>query len=141
MAVETHRLRVGTRGDTEVLNLTDQVAACLWSGKVASGLVTVFVVGSTAGITTTEFEPGLVNHDLKAAFEGLAPENAPYQHEQTWHDDNGHAHVRASLLGPSLTVPFVDRRMLLGTWQQIVLIDFDTRPRQREVIVQVVGER
>ena len=122
------------------MNLTDRVAECVNSGRIREGLVTVFVVGSTAGITTTEFEPGLVNHDLKAAFEHLAPEDTRYRHEETWHDDNGHSHVRASILGPSLTLPLVDRKLQLGTWQQIVLIDFDTRPRTRRIIVQVVGE-
>ena len=103
-------------------------------------IATVFVIGSTAGITTTEFEPGLANHDLKAAFEAIAPEHGRYRHEETWHDDNGHAHIRASLLGPALTVPIIDRNLVLGVWQQIVLIDFDTRGRQREVIVQVIGD-
>ena len=140
MAVETHRLRVDTQGDNEVLNITDRVVQCVESGPVASGVATVFVVGSTAGITTTEFEPGLATRDLKAAFEKIAPQDGEYLHERTWNDDNGHAHVRASLLGPSLTVPFVDRQLQLGTWQQIVLIDFDTRPRTREVVVQVIGE-
>jgi len=140
MPVETYPLDVDTRGGSEVLNLTDRVAQAIAQGRIASGTVTVFVVGSTAGITTTEFEPGLVNHDLKAAFEGIAPEDGRYFHEETWHDDNGHAHVRASLLGPSLTVPLVDRKLQLGTWQQIVLIDFDTRPRTRRIIVQTVGE-
>jgi len=87
-----------------------------------------------------EFEPGLVNHDLKAFFETIAPENGVYRHEETWHDDNGHAHVRASALGPSVTIPIVDGRLTLGTWQQIVVLDFDTRPRRREIVVQVVGE-
>ena len=105
-----------------------------------SGTVTVFAVGSTAGITTTEYEPGLVNHDLKALFDKLAPEDGVYRHEETWHDDNGHSHVRASLLGPSLTVPLVNGRLTLGTWQQIILIDFDTRVRDRHVVVQVLGE-
>lgn len=140
MAVETHEFEIETQGDSQVLNLTDRVAKCVGSGRVHGGLVTVFVVGSTAGITTTEFEPGLVNHDLKTAFENFAPRNARYLHEETWHDDNGHSHVRASLLGPSLTVPLMDRKLQLGTWQQIVLIDFDTRPRTRRVIVQVIGE-
>jgi secondary thiamine-phosphate synthase enzyme len=140
MAVETHEFEIETQGDSQVLNLTDRVAQCVNSGRHREGLVTVFVVGSTAGITTTEFEPGLVNHDLKAAFEHLAPEGARYRHEETWHDDNGHSHVRASMLGPSLTLPLVDRKLQLGTWQQIVLIDFDTRPRTRRIIVQVVGE-
>ena len=140
MAVETHEIRIKTRGGSEVLNLTDQVARCLADGRVRVGTVTVFVVGSTAGITTTEFEPGLVNHDLESFFERIAPQDDVYQHEQTWHDDNGHSHVRATLLGPSLTVPLVDGRLTLGTWQQIILIDFDTSSRDRTVVVQVVGE-
>jgi secondary thiamine-phosphate synthase enzyme len=140
MAVETHRFRVDTKGDNQVLNITDRVVGFVESGRVESGIATVFVVGSTAGITTTEFEPGLVNRDLKAAFEKIAPKDAEYLHEQTWHDDNGHSHVRATLVGPSLTVPFVARKLQLGTWQQIVLIDFDTRSRTREVVVQSVGD-
>jgi secondary thiamine-phosphate synthase enzyme len=107
---------------------------------VTEGTATVFNVGSTAGITTTEYEPGLANYDIKAAFEKIAPENARYEHEQTWHDDNGHAHVRASLLGPSLAVPIVDGRLTLGTWQQIILVDFDTRPRTRSIICQIIGD-
>ena len=140
MAVDTHQFEVQTRGDSQVVNLTDHVGELLSHGKVTCGIATVFVVGSTAGITTTEFEPGLVDHDLKAAFDKIAPDDGIYEHEQTWNDDNGHAHVRASLLGPSLTVPVVDGRLRLGTWQQIVLIDFDTRERTRTVIVQVMGE-
>jgi len=140
MAVQSHQFEVATRGNSQVVNITDHVARLVQSGGVKDGTATVFVVGSTAGITTTEYEPGLVNHDLKVLFDTLAPDDAVYLHEETWHDDNGHAHVRASLLGPSLTVPFIDRSLQLGTWQQIVLIDFDTRPRSRRVIVQVVGE-
>ena len=140
MGVQTHEFEIKTRGNNEVLNLTDRVTSCLETGSISNGIATVFVVGSTAGLTTTEFEPGLVNRDLKAAFEGIAPQAGRYLHEETWHDDNGHSHVRASLLGPSLTVPFVDRRMQLGTWQQIVLLDFDTRGRSRKIVVQVVGE-
>jgi secondary thiamine-phosphate synthase enzyme len=140
MPVESHEIKVDTRGDSDVVNLTDRVAGCLRSGGISNGIATVFVIGSTAGITTTEFEPGLVNRDLKVAFEGIAPENGTYLHEETWHDDNGHAHVRASLLGPSLIIPIADKRLTLGTWQQIVLIDFDTRARSRRVIVQVLGE-
>ena len=140
MPVETHEIKIDSRGNNQVLNLTDQVEACLARGEIRAGTVTVFAVGSTAGISTTEYEPGLVNRDLRVAFEGIAPENAQYLHEQTWHDDNGHSHVRATLLGPSLTVPLVDGRLTLGTWQQIILIDFDTRPRQRRVVVQAIGE-
>src|SRR3990172_4828861 len=140
MAVQTHEFDIETQGDSQIINLTDRVAEFVKGGRIRNGLVTVFVIGSTAGITTTEFEPGLVDHDLKAAFEHFAPEEARYRHEETWHDDNGHSHVRASLLGPSLTVPLVDQKLQLGTWQQIVLIDFDTRPRTRRIIVQAVGE-
>jgi secondary thiamine-phosphate synthase enzyme len=140
MTVETHQINVETRGNNHVVNITDEVGRCVASGSTRSGTATVFVIGSTAGITTTEFEPGLANHDLEAAFEGIAPKSGRYRHEETWHDDNGHAHVRASLLGPSLTVPIVDGRLVLGTWQQIILIDFDTRPRSRRLVLQVLGE-
>ena len=134
------RFQVRTHGDTHVLDITGQVAQVLADSGVREGLLVAFVVGSTAGITTTEAEPGLLTHDLKAFFDRIAPADAYYKHEETWHDDNGHAHVRASLLGPSITVPVVDGRMTLGTWQQIVLLDFDTRGRQREIVVQIVGE-
>ncbi|HKQ49855.1 MAG TPA: secondary thiamine-phosphate synthase enzyme YjbQ [Phycisphaerae bacterium] len=140
MTVETHRLEVQTRGDNQVLDITPDFAALLQRAEIKNGTATLFVIGSTAGLTTTEYEPGLVNHDLKACFEKLAPEDGRYEHEATWHDDNGHAHVRASLLGPSLTVPIVDGRPTLGQWQQIVLLDFDTRPRTREIVVQFLGE-
>ncbi len=133
------RFQVATHGNTHVLDITDQVADVVAQSGVRDGILVVFVVGSTAGITTTEAEPGLMT-DLKAFFERLAPAGEYYKHEETWHDDNGHAHVRASALGPSLTVPIVDGRLTLGTWQQIVLLDFDTRGRQREVVVQIVGE-
>ena len=140
MPVESHQFEVDSRGDSQVINLTDRVVRCLAQGQIRSGIVTVFVIGSTAGISTTEYEPGLVNRDLKAAFEGLAPEDGEYLHEQTWHDDNGHSHVRATLLGSSVAVPLIDGALTLGTWQQIILIDFDTRPRRRRIVVQVVGE-
>ena len=140
MAAKSHEFQIESQGNNHVLNITEQVAQCVQRSDVGTGIATAFVIGSTAGITTTEFEPGLVNRDLKVAFEGLAPEDATYLHEQTWHDDNGHAHVRASILGPSLTVPVVDGRVQLGTWQQIILIDFDTRPRRRKILVQVLGE-
>ncbi len=140
MAVESHQIEIGSKGNCDILNITEEVAGRIESGRIVDGVATVFVIGSTAGITTTEFEPGLVNRDLKVAFEGIAPEDGTYLHEQTWHDDNGHSHVRASLLGPSLTVPIINGRLQLGTWQQIILIDFDTRSRSRRIIVQVIGE-
>ena len=110
------------------------------ASKLVNGTVTVFNVGSTAAVSTIEYEPGLVNHDINAAMEKIAPAAGRYEHEETWHDDNGHAHVRATMLGPSLTVPVVNERLTLGTWQQIVLIDFDTRPRTRTVVCQMIGE-
>lgn len=136
----TTRLRFSTQGHAEVLDINDAVSEALRACPIRNGIVTVFVIGSTASITTTESEPGLLNHDLKAFFERIAPPDIYYAHEETWHDDNGHAHVRATLLGPSITVPLVDGAMTLGTWQQIVLIDFDTRPRERVVVVQVLGD-
>jgi secondary thiamine-phosphate synthase enzyme len=138
--VRTQEITIKTKGNCEVVNITDQVGEAVAQSDIRDGAVTVFNIGSTAGITTTEYEPGLANYDLKAAFEKLAPENARYEHEETWHDDNGHAHVQASLLGPSLSVPIVGGRLTLGTWQQIILVDFDTRPRTRTIICQIIGD-
>jgi len=138
--VKTETIKVKTKGNCDVVNITELVSEVVAQSDMREGTVTVFNVGSTAGITTTEYEPGLVNYDIETAFEKIAPEHARYEHEETWHDDNGHAHVRASLLGPSLSVPVVDGRLTLGTWQQIILVDFDTRPRTRTVICQMVGE-
>lgn len=138
--VKTQEITVKTKGNCEVVNITDQVGGAVERSDIRDGAVTVFNIGSTAGITTTEFEPGLANYDLKAAFEKIAPENGRYEHEETWHDDNGHAHVRASLLGPSLSVPIVAGRLTLGTWQQIILVDFDTRGRTRTIICQIIGD-
>lgn len=140
MAVESHRLLVDSRGNSQVIDLSTMIRDCLSRVRIHNGVVTFFVIGSTAALTTTEFEPGLAQTDLKAAYERIAPEDGRYRHEETWHDDNGHSHVRASLTGPSLAVPLVRGELTLGTWQQIVLIDFDTRPRKREIVVQVVGE-
>lgn len=140
MTVDSHRLSVPTRGNTHILDLTADVQACLGRGRVRNGIVNVSVVGSTAAISTTEYEPGLVDHDLAQAFESIAPENGRYVHERTWNDDNGHSHVRATFLGPSITLPLADGELVLGTWQQIILLDFDTRPRERHVVVQVLGE-
>jgi secondary thiamine-phosphate synthase enzyme len=134
-----HTLSLGTRGHGDMHDITDGVRDFVASTGLREGLVTVFVPGSTAAITTTEFEPGL-RKDLPAALERIAPSDLPYAHDATWHDGNGHSHVRASLMGPGLTVPFAGGELLLGTWQNIVLIDFDNRPRNREVVVQVLGE-
>ena len=138
--VKTTTLQIETQGNCHIIDLTDQVQNAVSNCGLNDGTVTVFNVGSTAGVTTIEYEPGLVNHDMNAAFEKIAPQAGRYEHEETWHDDNGHAHVRATMLGPSLVVPFCDQNLTLGTWQQIVLIDFDTRPRSRKVICQIIGE-
>jgi secondary thiamine-phosphate synthase enzyme len=137
--VTTECLAIETHGDGDTLDITGVVAAMVSVSGLKSGVTTLFVIGSTAGLTTIEYEPGAVA-DFKAAFECIAPVDAEYRHHLRWHDDNGHSHVRAALLGPSLSVPFVAGRLTLGTWQQIILIDFDTRPRKREVVVQIIGE-
>jgi secondary thiamine-phosphate synthase enzyme len=138
--VITKEIHVKTAGDCDIVNITEKVSTAIAESGIGDGIVTVFNIGSTAGITTTEYEPGLARYDIKAMFEGIAPENARYEHEETWHDDNGHSHVRASLLGPSLSIPLVGGKLSLGTWQQIILVDFDTRARQRTVICQILGE-
>ncbi|MBI5687519.1 MAG: YjbQ family protein [Verrucomicrobia bacterium] len=129
-----------SKGNNHILDITDDVQRLVEEGGVRTGQVVAMVVGSTAGLTTLEFEPGLVNHDIAAAMERIAPKGGDYRHEQTWHDDNGHSHVRAALMGPSLALPVVEGRVPLGTWQQVVLVDFDTRPRQRQVVVTIVGD-
>ena len=138
--VKTEKIKVKTNGNCDIVDITSRVEKAVTESGIKDGIVTLFNVGSTAGLTTTEYEPGLVKHDIAEAFERIAPKNSYYHHEQTWHDDNGHAHVRASMLGPSLSVPVVDGQLTLGTWQQIILVDFDTRARTRTVICQIIGE-
>ena len=140
MDLVTDSIDVATHGDSHMVDLTRRVQEVVGRHGFREGQAFVFVPGSTAGVTTIEFEPGL-EKDFPAALERLVPRGIRYEHEEAWHDDNGHSHVRASLLGPSLTVPFRDGRLLLGTWQQIVLIDFDTRPRRRDLVVQLSGVR
>ncbi len=137
--VKTETIRLSTRGDGDTKNITREVERALAATKLKAGTVTVFCVGSTAGVTTIEFEEGAVS-DLRACFERLVPRGIEYKHELRWHDGNGHSHVRAALLGPSLIVPFANSNLMLGTWQQIVFVDFDNRPREREVILQIIGE-
>jgi secondary thiamine-phosphate synthase enzyme len=137
--VATHRHELATRGQGDAHDVTDVVAGAVSKSGASDGIAIVFVVGSTAGITTIEFEPGAIA-DVNRMFEQLAPRHAEYRHHLRWGDDNGSSHVRAALLGPSLTVPFVGRTLRLGTWQQIMLIEFDTRPRRRELVIQVMGE-
>jgi len=139
MATLASTIHVSTRGDNDVHDLTSGVEAVVRRSNVDCGTATIFVPGSTAGITTIEFEPGVVN-DLKQAIDRLAPSELHYDHDARWGDGNGYAHVRAALLGPSLTVPIVEGRMQLGTWQQIILVDFDNRPRERDIVIQVTGD-
>ena len=139
MSVSTHKKTVATRGQSDAHDITGVVADAVRDSGLSSGVATVFVVGSTASVTTIEFEPGAIA-DLNAVFEALAPRDGEYRHHLRWGDDNGSSHVRAALLGPSLAIPFVESRLTLGTWQQVMLLEFDTRPRRREIVVQVVGE-
>ncbi len=131
-------IEIGTNGDTDIIDLTPHLTARLRDLGSPDGVLHLFVVGSTAALTTLEFEPGLVKHDVPALFQRLIPDDARYDHEATWNDDNGHSHLRATLIGPSLTVPFGNGKLLTGQWQQVVLIDFDTRPRKRTVIGTVL---
>jgi secondary thiamine-phosphate synthase enzyme len=132
-------LRIQTGGQGDAHDITAAVASALHDSALHRGVVTVFVVGSTAGVTTIEFEPGAVA-DFNSLLETLAPRDSEYLHHVRWGDDNGSSHVRAALLGPSITIPFVDGQMALGTWQQIMLLEVDTRQRVREVVVQIMGE-
>lgn len=137
--VVTRKIGIQTRGECDLIDITDEVRQEVSGSGVNSGTVTVFISGSTAGVTTIEYESGVL-HDLQAMWERLVPRDMAYQHDRRWGDGNGHAHVRASLLGPSLVVPFTDRHLHLGTWQQIIVADFDNRPRSREVVLQITGE-
>ncbi|MFC1945942.1 secondary thiamine-phosphate synthase enzyme YjbQ [Chloroflexota bacterium] len=137
--VFTTQIKIPTRGDGDITDITPEVSRALTASGLAQGTVTVFVSGSTAGVTTIEFEPGL-EEDFRDVWERLAPQSLTYAHNQRWGDGNGHAHVRAALLGPSLVVPFNNGRLALGTWQQIIFVDFDNRPRERAVLLQFMGE-
>lgn len=138
MKIEDFSITYKTNGFCHVIDLTGEIQEKAAASGIWNGQVLVFVVGATAGVTTVEYEPGLVR-DLEELFNRIAPPTIDYHHEQTWHDGNGFSHVRASLLKPSLTVPLIRGRVHLGTWQQVVLIDFDNRPRNREVVIQVTG--
>ena len=131
---------IPTRGFSDIIDITPRVEAALSESGLTEGLLSVFVIGSTASITTIEFESGVIQ-DLKDAIERVAPRDIPYRHDGQWGDGNGFAHVRAALLKPGITIPFTSGALTLGTWQQVVLIDFDNRPRQRRIALQAVGER
>ena len=137
--ITTHVHEISTSGQGDAHDITSAVSRTVAQSRMLAGIATIFVVGSTAGITAIEFEPGAV-HDLNEVFETLAPRDGDYRHHLRWGDDNGSSHARAALLGPSITVPFRDGKLMLGTWQQIALFEFDTRPRRREIVVQLLGE-
>ena len=139
MPVETKSISISTGGDCDVLDITMGVEKAVGESSISSGTVTVFVPGSTAGVTTIEYESGAIS-DLKETFSNLIPQDVHYAHNARWGDGNGHSHIRASMLGPSLSIPFNSSKLITGTWQQIVLVDFDNRPRQREIVLQIVGE-
>ena len=137
--VVTRKISLQTKGNCDIIDITPQVEQQVAKADINSGTATLFVAGSTAGISTIEFEPGLVT-DFQEMWERNVPQGIAYNHDRRWHDGNGHSHVRASLLGASLVVPFNEKKLTLGTWQQIVLVDFDNRPRQRQLVVQLMGE-
>lgn len=139
MTVKTKQLSIHTRGEGDILDVTGAVAEAVVETKLKNGIVTVFVPGSTGALTTIEYEPGLLK-DFPNLLERIAPKNLVYEHEKRWHDGNGHSHVRASLIGPSLTVPFANGRLTLGTWQQIIFMELDVRSRVRNLILQIMGE-
>jgi secondary thiamine-phosphate synthase enzyme len=140
MNISTHSFEINSKGKTDIIDITDNVQSVINSNNYSEGSALVFVAGATAGITTIEYEPGLIK-DYPVFFEKIIPSDEIYKHDETWHDGNGFSHIRASLQGASFTVPFIQGELLLGTWQQIVLIDFDNRPRNRKVIVQITGKK
>jgi secondary thiamine-phosphate synthase enzyme len=139
LTVQSDSVSLRTRHEGEIVDITDKIQAIVADGKIRNGAAFLFVPGATAALTTLEYEPGLLM-DLPDMLERIAPRTTRYAHEKQWHDGNGHSHVRASLMGPDLTVPIRERRLMLGTWQQIVFLELDIRPRDRTVIVQLIGE-
>ncbi len=139
MTVESYRLKLQSRHEGEIQNITEKIQSLLENSKVRNGVAVLFVPGSTAALTTIEYEPGLL-HDFPAMLDRIIPSNTPYEHEEHWHDGNGHSHVKAALLGPDLTVPVQNGKFVLGTWQQIVFLELDVRPRDREIVVQLIGD-
>jgi len=137
--VTTRTQEISTRGQGDAHDVTRAVARAITESGIRAGIVTVSVVGSTAGVTTIEFESGAI-HDLNGVFEELAPRDGEYQHHLRWGDDNGSSHVRSALLGPSVTIPFRDGELMLGPWQQIAVLEFDTRPRRRDIVIQIIGD-
>ena len=139
MTVKTTSISLSTQGNADIRDITDQLANAVSKSGLAAGTATVFCPSSTSALTTIEFEGGALS-DLRRLFDEIVPLNREYAHDERWHDGNGHSHVRAALLGPSITIPFVDGQLTLGTWKQVIYVDFDNRPRQRKLVVQLIGE-
>src|SRR6187455_1111962 len=139
MTVRTESISLNTRGNADIQDITDQIARHVTVSAFKDGIVTVFCPSATSALTTIEYESGALS-DLRRLFEEIVPQNREYAHNDRWQDGNGHSHVRAALLGPSLTIPFVNSLLTLGTWQQVIYVDFDNKPRRRELVLQVIGE-
>ena len=139
MPVKTFSLSLNTRGDADIHDITDQIASHITKSGLKDGTVTIFCPSSTSALTTIEYESGALS-DLRRLFNEIVPLDREYAHNERWHDGNGHSHVRAALLGPSITIPFVDGQLTLGTWQQVIYVDFDNRSRQRKLVIQLIGE-
>ena len=139
MTVSTNLIKIQSKGENDMIDLTEKISYFVKKSSISNGIVTVFVSGSTGSIISIEYEPGLIK-DFPKMLSRIAPKNSDYSHEQMWHDGNGHSHVKASLVGPSLTIPFNKGHLCLGTWQQIIFVEFDSRSRNRELILQIIGE-
>ena len=139
MNITTKSMRLDTQGHCDMINITSEIALEIVNSNINNGIATIFISGSTAGISTIEYESGVLK-DFKDMWDRNVPQNIPYQHDRKWGDGNGYSHVRATLLGPSLVIPFVNKKMTLGTWQQIIVVDYDNRPRSRDIILQLMGE-
>jgi secondary thiamine-phosphate synthase enzyme len=139
MSVQTYTIRISTQGNADIQDITRQLTNILGESGLEKGVITIFTSSSTSALTTIEFESGCLQ-DLRRLFDEIIDPQRHYAHNARWGDGNGHSHVRAALLGPSITIPFVDRRLTLGTWQQVIFVDFDNRQRQRELVVQIIGE-
>lgn len=139
MKIISNYIILSTKGNTDILDITDEVDSGLTKAGLKNGIVNISVLGSTCAVTTCEYEPGLIS-DLKKVFENLIPNDKNYSHDDAWHDGNAHAHLRSSLVGPSLSISFIDAKLFLGTWQQIIFVDFDNRARKRKILLQFIGE-
>jgi len=139
LTVLTKPIKIHSKGENDMVDLTQKIADYVKQSKVSNGIITIFVAGSTGSIITIEFEPGLIR-DFPEMLSRIIPKDLDYGHEQMWHDGNGHSHVKASLIGPSITIPFVNKKLCLGSWQQVVFLELDTRNRNRELILQIMGE-